>query len=403
MKAGVASFAGAVSLLILHQMGSSLSLMIVVYVIWGLSIGLLPMPKNGRTQLLLVALLLRVILLFVPPIFSDDVYRYVWEGSLFQSGGNPYLTAPSEFSPANKAVHGQINHPAITSIYPPLSMWFFSLVTYFSSTVGMMKGAMMVADLGIIVVFCDVLKNRGKGLHVAWIYALHPLPIIEFSGSGHMDAIGILALLLAIRSHERQENSAAWLLVGGGLKLLPFALLPKVWSPKDGWMWVAILVLVFSALPFVFDLNSLTQALRLYAQHWSFNGSIYALINPLFLTWTRPLLLIVGALVVAYGYWRRLSLAQLTLWVCGAGVLLSPTVHPWYILWAWVPALLCGVRSWTALASLVPLVYVALLTLDPHTGDWNPPAWPSVLSYGVFGAYVLWEYRNKTEKEHRNA
>ena len=30
-------------------------------------------------------------------------------------------------------------------------------------------------------------------------------------------------------------------------------------------------------------------------------------------------------------------------------VLLSPTVHPWYLVWVWLPALLCGVRSWTVL------------------------------------------------------
>ena len=72
-------------------------------------------------------------------------------------------------------------------------------------------------------------------------------------------------------------------------------------------------------------------------------------------------------------------------------MLLSPTVHPWYVLWAWVPALLCGVRSWTLLATLVPLSYAALASYDPTTSTWEEPWWPSLLSTLPFLMALIWE------------
>ena len=76
-------------------------------------------------------------------------------------------------------------------------------------------------------------------------------------------------------------------------------------------------------------------------------------------------------------------------------------MHPWYVLWAWVPALLCGNRHWTVMATLAPLSYVALLTLDPVTGQWSPPLWPSLVIYGIFGGRAgLHLLQNRKVKQH---
>ena len=37
-----------------------------------------------------LALAWRAVLLAAPPLLSDDVYRYVWEGRIQGHGGNPY-------------------------------------------------------------------------------------------------------------------------------------------------------------------------------------------------------------------------------------------------------------------------------------------------------------------------
>jgi hypothetical protein len=102
-------------------------------------------------------------------------------------------------------------------------------------------------------------------------------------------------------------------------------------------------------------------------------------------------LVVCGAAVTLWAVLRRRDPAELALWVGGAFVLLSPTVHPWYIAWAWVPAVVCGVRAWTVLAGLAPVAYVVLMTIDPATGAWNEARWPAVLAYGCFAGVWLWD------------
>ena len=98
----------------------------------------------------------------------------------------------------------------------------------------------------------------------------------------------------------------------------------------------------------------------------------------------------VGALVVLYALRKRTDPAEVALFAGGAFVLLSPTVHPWYIAWAWVPALIVGVRAFTLLAALMPLAYVVLATIDPATGQWHESPLTRLAIYGPF--FVLLGY-----------
>ena len=109
--------------------GLSLRLSSGVYVLWGLLVWVLPKPKWEMGALLGIAFVLRGILWWMEPLFSDDIFRYVWEGQLAAAGGNPYLTPPSDFEPVDSDIHSQINHSDIPSIYPPVAMALFALVS----------------------------------------------------------------------------------------------------------------------------------------------------------------------------------------------------------------------------------------------------------------------------------
>ena len=41
------------------------------------------------------------LLWWTEPLFSDDVFRYVWEGQVTSNGGNPISTHPLNFIPLN--------------------------------------------------------------------------------------------------------------------------------------------------------------------------------------------------------------------------------------------------------------------------------------------------------------
>ena len=76
--------------------------------------------------LLGAALLVRAALLFSPD-FSNDLYRYVWEGRIQWEGVNPFAMAPDQAPPELRWTdHDQINHPDLPTIYPPLAQYFFA-------------------------------------------------------------------------------------------------------------------------------------------------------------------------------------------------------------------------------------------------------------------------------------
>jgi len=80
------------------------------------------------SNILMVALLLRLMFLFTPPQLSDDIYRYLWDGSTMLRGTNPYASAPSTVKPAPElaVVHSRINHPDYVTIYPPMAQVTFA-------------------------------------------------------------------------------------------------------------------------------------------------------------------------------------------------------------------------------------------------------------------------------------
>ena len=99
-----------------------------------------------------------------------------------------------------------------------------------------------------------------------------------------------------------------------------------------------------------------------------------------------------SAILVGYALFFRPLLEEKAFWVVAAFVLFSPTVHPWYLLWVFPLSIICMQRSWRWLYTAYPLFYVALLTLEPDTGVWEPPIWPQVFTYLPFLGCLLWDW-----------
>ena len=74
-----------------------------------------------------VAIAARVVLLPLTPELSDDIYRYLWDGHLLTQGVNPYAHPPGDSALAALRTpwHGEINHPDVPTIYPPLAQLLF--------------------------------------------------------------------------------------------------------------------------------------------------------------------------------------------------------------------------------------------------------------------------------------
>src|SRR3984893_13919490 len=165
----------------------------------------------------------------MPPGLDDDIHRYVWDGRMQRLGYNPYLMVPSE--PALASLHTDetrtLNNPDLPSPYPQGALLFFRAVTAIHESVSALKIAFVMCDFGIALVLLDLLQTSGRGAHWVLAYAWHPLLATEVAGSGHIDIVGTLLLVISVAALARRWRAIAALTFGlaVAVKFLPIVLL----------------------------------------------------------------------------------------------------------------------------------------------------------------------------------
>lgn len=177
-----------------------------------------------------------LVLALLPPRLSDDVYRYAWEGRVQQALGAPapYVHPPDDPTLAglDPALRGRVNHPALTAVYFPAAEAVFRLVARGPDPVRAVKVTMAAANLAAVLVLAWWLRRRGRPAALALVYGASPLAAAETALAGHVDALGLLALVLALALFDLGRRRRADLAAGGlfGLAALvkPPALLPLV-------------------------------------------------------------------------------------------------------------------------------------------------------------------------------
>lgn len=236
--------------------------------------------------ILAVAVALRLMFLFSPAQLSDDVYRYLWDGSNLLRGVNPYSASPSAMKPPPELqeVHARVNHPQYATIYPPAAQLLFAGGAALPGGVTGLKGFLVLLDLGLCALLMALLRQLGMPVWLSALYAWNPLPVIEIAGSGHVDGAGLTLLMgsvsLLIAGGKRRWPalcSGALLLAAGLVKLFPFALAPALFllAPPSRRLHFAAGFLGASALlllPFLPQLSNLLLTLKAYAQNWEFAG-----------------------------------------------------------------------------------------------------------------------------------
>src|SRR5713101_2792505 len=147
----------------------------------------------------------------MPPGLDDDIHRYVWDGRVQRLGYNPYIVVPSD--PALASLHTSetrtLNNPEVPSPYPAGAQLFFRAVTAIHESTFALKVAFVVCDLAIVLVLLDVLRFRRQGAHLVLAYAWNPLLAVEVAGSGHVDIVGALLLLVSAAALGRRWRTTA--------------------------------------------------------------------------------------------------------------------------------------------------------------------------------------------------
>jgi len=190
-----------------------LKLVLIQLIIYFAVVWLSLRTKDSRQILLLgliFAALFRISILFSPPYLSDDVYRYVWDGRVQSAGINPYRYIPADESLAklrDDKIYPNINRREYArTIYPPVAEGVFLLITRISESVTWMKAAMVGFEAITVWALIQLLVSFGFARQRVLIYAWHPLVVWEFAGSGHLDAMVIAFIALALLAHRKRET-----------------------------------------------------------------------------------------------------------------------------------------------------------------------------------------------------
>jgi hypothetical protein len=329
------------------------------------------------------AIVFQLILLFSSPTLSDDVYRYIWDGHLLNKGVNPYALPvnSSQLDVHNTPLRALVNHDWMASPYLPSSQLVFALVARLApqSALSFQITAVIFNLLtGWIVI--NLLGLLRLPRQRVLIYLWNPLILVEFAHSAHMDALMLFLMMttfwLIVRSSRQIGGTAEQAFLYGSVlvlaaatltKSLPLLLVP-IFYRRWGWKGMGLyLGITLGTLSFFaasagwglagpLDGTGIFGAIRIYLQYWNYNSGIYHWLEVLFsgyktpgavpveIVGENPILLarattmgLLGLAVLASGWlaWRTktddLDLLRLSIIPLGAYLLLTSTLHPWYM------------------------------------------------------------------------
>jgi len=415
----------------------ALAAMLVAGVAWCLAV-LLARRGAGRIGFIVaLAIAMRLVALGGDLGLSDDLWRYGWEGGLVLEGKSPYAEAPDSPALASErerwaGLYERMNNKDISAAYPPVTQYFAAAVVAASNWAASeakrddaaaalrleraMRFAFSLVDLLVLLPLLGLLRRRGlpDGLAITWAWS--PLVIWEFGSSAHFDSLGILALLAAVwvlanacadepesKAQGPQEKTRSAL--GGALLSLAFMTkyLPLIAAPflllrgKLGATLAAVAsfalvtALGFASLLWLDGgLHGVLSGLGEYGLRWESWNLVYRWIEPLFdslgertesLSDPRRLgRLTIGAAAGLYVLWlmiRRTEPLRAIFLTLAAFLILTPTLHPWYVTWilpfaAFVPTRTAA--AWLWLATVSPLLYWPLTEWQAR-GEWIEPSW----------------------------
>lgn len=349
--------------------------------------------RIGIRQMIFAAVFFRLLFFFGMPQLSDDYHRFLWDGQLVQEGSNPYFHLPADYA-ATKDEHwegatylAEMNSQEYYSVYPPLKQAVFAISAWIAQGdpvrgVFALRFILWLAEVLLLLTLVRLLNLFDLAPHRVAVYAFHPLVIVEVIGNVHFEGMVLLFMALSLlaakyaaeKVPDDRRKALLWLAAGFFfgcavlVKLTPLLLVPLVlvflrrFSRMMQFGLGALGVGVLAVSPFT-EWRALVHfwsSIDLYFRTFEFNASVYYLVREVgyavsgynTIALLGPALSVLSVLLiiaVALGYLKRdrfnmskAAGAVLLSWLLY--LLLSTTVHPWYLVV--VVGLLVFYRSW---------------------------------------------------------
>ena len=351
-----------------------------------------PAPRWELWAILGLATAMRVAIFSMPA--SDDVYRYLWEGKVQGWGVSPYEIAPLD-APAHLGMDlsedpylSRLNHPHLTTIYPPLAELWFRLAAWIAYSESTWKLLLLPWEALLVGGLVRLLGRHAMRPERVLIYAWNPLVLVAFAGEGHLDVLMMACLVWALVWRVRAPLTAglafgaavAFKLVGGALALV--FLRDEKSEPRSEarpfaralrFSLGALVICLAATVPFAQTARGLWTILIHFGVEMRHNGSVHAGLAAVLPPDAAAAATAVGFLAVAaILYWRLRDSYDLALTLLGTFLLFSPAVHPWYLTWL-VPLLTLRLRwPWLVWTGTVAAAYVAY-GVRAQTGGFELP------------------------------
>jgi hypothetical protein len=319
----------------------------------------------SEKQLLGLGILFRLLFLFGIPFWSQDFYRFIWDGNLIVDGLNPYLNTPNQIINTTTINNSQelfskmgTLSAAHYSNYPPINQLFFAVSSFFGNhsvfiTALILKAFILGSDIGIYHYGRKILLFLNQNPKKIFLYFLNPLIIIELTGNLHFEGVMLFFFTVGLYFFFKEKwiLAAIFIALSISTKLLPLLLLPFFYQKlgfKKSVCFYSI-VIGISALTFVPFLtpklfSNYTETIGLWFTNFEFNASLYYLVREIgFYVKGYNIIGIIGkitpivalAVILYYALFKTnkkpADLFANALIALSIYFFISTTVHPWYI------------------------------------------------------------------------
>ncbi|WP_309079867.1 polyprenol phosphomannose-dependent alpha 1,6 mannosyltransferase MptB [Zhihengliuella sp.] len=319
-------------------------------------------------------------LLACVPIFSRDVFAYIGQGRLVAAGHDPYQqgisTVANWFQLGTDTMWAESTTPygvlfldvehlvmLIAGEDPDLAIFLFRLVAF----AGVLLCLLYVPKLASL--------HGVNGARAAWITVANPLFLISFIASAHNDSLmtGLAVAGTYYAATGRGIRGVLLVTASMGIKPITLVLLPFIgllWAgPGASWArrfryWFYTAGIGLGSMVLIGYLNGYAlgwlevmlttgTGYSVYSPLGVLIGFFYGTLGPLGVdtSWVLPTLKLIGRLgsvaVVLFLMFKGSHghLIQRTVLAFAALVVLSPIIHPWYLLWLLPFFAASGIRS----------------------------------------------------------
>ena len=390
--------------------------------------------------LVIASILFRIMFLFAIPNLSQDFYRFIWDGRMILEGFNPYLNTP------NQVIHWGTSIPMAQELYngmgelsashftnyPPLNQLCFTIAALISgkSILGsavVLRSIIIAADIGTLYFGKKLLEDLKLPSNRIFWYILNPFVIIELTGNLHFEGVMIFFLVwsLYLLHSSKWKWAAVVLACSISVKLIPLMFLPlffnwfrrhKITKQVKDDRKVSIVTSMTKLISFYAIVGTITlllflpffsaefmnnyfKTVGLWFGNFEFNASIYYLARAIgyaitgyneiaIITKILPVISLLIILGIAF-FRKNDTIPKLTTSILLAFtgyLLLSTTVHPWYISTLVILCVFTNYRFPLVWSMVIILSYLAY-----SNSDHSESFWVIGLEYLIVFSVFIWE------------